>query len=153
MKTYLEQIKTFLKKWEMERYLEAFLAIFVVLLLVQGARGLSATIQTGTVLRSLEESSAPAPKREATEGIEDYKAMLDKGTFGKGPKGPSPFKVFAIMGNSALLGADPNKVELYAVGADLPGGQKIIEIAPNSVVLEKDGERQTLVVFPELAKP
>lgn len=150
MRTYLDRFKTFLKKWETERYLEVLLVVFVLLLLVQGVRGLSSMIQAGSVLRSLEESNAPPPRRAAADGAEEYKAMLEKGTFGRAP-GEQPLKVFGILGDSALLGATAESVKPYGIGAELPKGEKLVEIGPNSVVLEKDGERRTLTVFPEFA--
>lgn len=150
MRTYLDRIKTFLKKWETERYLEVLLAVLVLLLLVQGVRGLSAMIQAGSVLRSLEESNAPPPKRARNDGVQEYRAMLEKGTFGRAP-GEQPLGVFGILGDSALLGLASDSVEPYGIGAELPGGEKLVEIGPNSVVLEKEGERRTLTVFPELA--
>ena len=150
MRSYLDRIKIFLRRWETDRYLEVLLVVFVLLLLVQGVRGLSATILAGSVLRSLEESNAPPPKRAGNDGAEEYKAMLEKGTFGKSP-GEQPMKVFGILGDSALLGPESNNVKSYGVGAELPEGEKLVEIGPNSVVLEKEGERRTLTVFPELA--
>lgn len=152
MKVYLDRIQVFLKQWEIERYLVALLAVLVLLLLVQGVRGITAAVQTGSVLRSLEESNAPPPKRTGKEGVQEYKAMLEKGTFGRAP-GAQPLKVFGILGDSALLGPASEGVKPYAIGAELPGGEKLVEIGPNSVVLEKEGERRTLTVFPELAAP
>lgn len=151
MRKYFEAIGAFLRKWETERYLEALLAVLVLLLLVQGLRGLSTTIQAGSVLRSLEESNAPSPKRSAGDGAEEYAAMLEKGTFGRAPD-QQPLKVFGILGNSALLGPTAESVKPYAVGAELPQGEKLVEIGPNSVVLEKEGEKRTLNVFPEFSK-
>ena len=148
MRSYLDRIRIFLRRWEAERYLEVLLAVLVALLLVQGVRGLSATIQAGSVLRSLEESNAPAPKRVGNDGGQEYRVMLEKGTFGRAP-GDQPLKVFGILGDSALLGTESNNVKPYGIGAELPKGEKLVEIGPNSVVLEKEGERRTLTVFPE----
>lgn len=150
MKVYLDRIQAFLKQWEIERYLVVLLAVLVFLLLVQGVRGISAAIQTGSVLRSLEESNAPPPKRAGNEGVQECKAMLEKGTFGRAPRA-QPLNVFGILGDSALLGPAAEGVQPYAIGAELPGGEKLVEIGPNSVVLEKEGERRTRTVFPELA--
>ncbi len=151
MKSYIDRILKFLRKWEGERYLEVLFVVLVVLLLVQGLRGLSTTLQAGSVLRSLEESNAAAPIRSADDGAETYAAMLQKGTFGKAP-GEQPLKVFGILGDSALLGPTAENVKPYEIGAELPQGQKLVELGPNSVVLEKDGERRTLNVFPEFSK-
>lgn len=150
MKVYLDRIQAFLKQWEIERYLVVLLAVLVFLLLVQGVRGISAAIQTGSVLRSLEESNAPPPKRTGKEGVQECKAMLEKGTFARAPRA-QPLNVFGILGDSALLGPAAEGVQPYAIGAELPGGEKLVEIGPNSVVLEKEGERRTRTVFPELA--
>ena len=147
MRPYIDRLKAYLKEWETERYLEVLLAVLVVLLLFQGVRGVSAMIQTGTVLRSLEDTNAAPPKRAASDGVEPYKAMLDKGTFGRVP-GKQPLKVFGILGDSALIGPDSNKVKLYSIGADLPTGEKLVEIGPNSIVIEKEEKKSTLTVFP-----
>ncbi len=152
MRPYIDLLKAYLKKWETERYLEVLLAVLAVLLLFQGVRGVSAMIQAGTVLRSLEESNAAPPKRAVSDGVEPYRAMLDKGTFGRVP-GKQPLKVFGILGDSALIGSDPNSAKLYSINAELPGGEKLVEIGPNSVVLENEEKEHTLTVFPVPAAP
>lgn len=54
------------------------------------------------------------------------------------------------MGNSALLGVSPKDAKRYEVGADLPQGGKLLEIGTDNVVLEVQGKKQTITVFPEL---
>jgi len=88
--------------------------------------------------------------RMDVKGLDHYSPILEKGHLGKKKPPPGPPQLFGILGECALMGSSPNDVKAYTVGADLPGGAKLVEIALDSVVLEKDGNKQTIVLFPPL---
>ena len=62
-------------------------------------------------------------------------------------------QLFGILGQFAYLGPSLDQAEPYATGAELPGGFKLVEIGAGSVVIEREGERETLNVFPALDEP
>ena len=110
-----------------------------------------------TPLAKLLSSSEPSsPGRSDVKELKEYQVILEKAHLGKkkpsgGPKRP---QLIGILGEQALIGNSPNDAKWYAVDAKLPGGYKLLEIHLNSVVLEKDGKKQTVAMFPELgAKP
>ncbi len=112
----------------------------------QGARRLAAEFDAGLRVKD------PAPADQKDDDKEQLKKLADKGLFGKRPAPPEP-KLFGILGDSAMLGNDANSAKLYAVDAKLPDGSKLVEVQANAVVVENDGKRKTIKLFPELDAP
>jgi hypothetical protein len=153
MNPNLHRIVSALKRRSTEDYLAMLCALFIVLAIVQTARMGGAVFSTGRVLRSLEAFNAPAPRQGGRAAADDFKLILEKGILGRAPQqstgGPGALKLFGVLGGSALLGNDPKSIKTYDAGAELPGGAKLLAIQPDHVVIEKDGNEHTLLVFPE----
>jgi hypothetical protein len=151
-KLYLA-VKTKVTEWGAGNCLAALLVLLALLLVLQGPRYVLARFG----LRGLAENirvnldSAGAAERKP---LAEYNTILDKGLLGKGHSNqPSGQTLFGILGNQALIGMSPNDAKTYDVGADLPGGEKIVEINVATVVLEKNGNKNTLSVFPDPGAP
>jgi len=122
--------------------------ILLVLCAVQGLRYAMAGRMAGELGKVSLALSAP-PKREEAKKLEAYKIIAEKGHFGRKKLAPGP-QLFGILGEFAFMGNTPQNAKPYAVGAQFPSGEKLVKIHLNSVVLEKDGKRRTLKVFPDI---
>ena len=122
--------------------------IFLVFLAVQVVRYAMAGEMAGE-LSKVSLALSAAPEREEAKELEAYKTIAEKGHFGKKKPPPKP-QLFGILGEFAFMGNSPQDAKPYAIGAQFPSGEKLVEIHLNSVVLEKDGKRQTLKVFPDI---
>ena len=138
-----------MRKLSLDSWLMVSAGVLVLLLLVQVVRYARAGSAHGLLVEA--DSSKAPPAREEPELAEKYGVITEKGAFGK-PKKSSPPKlqVFGILGKSAWLGTSAKDAKPYEIGAEVPGGDKLIEIHLNSVVLEKGEKKRTLTVFPEL---
>jgi len=134
---------------------EALLAVCGGLLLVllaaqgvryEGARRLAAEFDAGLRVQD------PAPADPKEDDKEQLKKLTEKGLFGKKPAPPQP-KLFGILGASAMMGNDAKGAKLYEVDASLPDGSKLVEVQANAVVVERDGKRKTILLFPALGGP
>ncbi len=94
----------------------------------------------------------PAPADKKGDDKEQLKKLAEQGLFGKKPAPPQP-QLFGILGDSAMMGNNANSAKLYAVDAKLPDGSKLVELQENAVVVERDGKRKTIKLFPELNAP
>ena len=155
MRPFMTRALVKLSAWDPDRGLLALACALTFLLMVQGVRYAAAGFLARGLAKSLKDVAAAPPKRDEILNIDKYDAILDKGILGKkSDQAPSSAKVFGIMGRTALIGLAPNEIKPYQVGEEVPGGEKILEIGPNKVVLEKDDKRRTATVFPDLeAKP
>ena len=121
--------------------------LLILLLVLQGVRyGFAARLGKGLV-DSLTAREAEAAERKDAKSLENYKPITDKGILGAAPGKPSPQKLFGIMGDMALIGTSDN-AKPYTVGADIPGGEKLVEVAADYVLLQKDGNQRKELVFP-----
>jgi hypothetical protein len=142
----------------LDRALALLFVALCLLLMIQGLRFVGAALSSRG-MASRVNTGAVAPERTDRKPATDYDAILEKGLLGKrekggGPSGPAPaVTVFGILGNKALLGASANDAKPFAIGAEVPGGEKLVEIGTAEVVLEKDGNKRTLKVFPSLSAP
>jgi len=112
----------------------------------QGARRLAAEFDARLRMKD------PAPADKKDDDKEQLRKLAEKGLFGKRPSPPEP-KLFGILGDSAMMGNDANSAKLYALDARLPDGSKLVELQANAVVVENDGKRKTIRLFPELNAP
>jgi len=123
-------------------------AVLLLALVWEGA--LYARARNVAALKGLGSFTAgPAVKRDGAPELSHYAPIMDKGHFGKKKPPPLP-KLFGIVGEQALLGNDAGSAKFYEVGADLPGGRKLAEIRGNVVVIETDGRKEELKLFPAL---
>ena len=125
--------------------------VLLVLLSAQALR----YVMAGTMAAELGKLSlmlAAPPDREGVEKPEHYKAIAEKGSLGKQKPQAAKPQLFGILGDFAFMGNSPQDAKPYAIGAQFPGGEKLVEIHLNSVVIEKDGKRETLNVFPALGE-
>ena len=84
----------------------------------------------------------------------DTAKAIAAAVFGDANKGEPPkVQLFGILGRSALLGNSPGDAQMYEVDAEVPCGEKLIEIGIDEVVLEKDGEKRTVQVFSDKPGP
>jgi len=101
---------------------------------------------------SVEDLRAPkAVERAEIPAVDDYLPIGHKGHFGKEKK-PTP-KLFGVLGDEALIGMSQKDAKFFSVDAALPGGCKLVEIRPSSVVVEREGEEETLELWPDMNKP
>ena len=128
-------------------WLSVCAGILFVILLTQGTRCTLATRLTPRLANVPLEIGAP-PAREASNPVQKYDPIVKEGHLGE-YKQIRP-QLFGIIGDSALVGTSSSDAQLYTVGASLPGGAKLVELHPNSVVVEKESNRETLTLFPEL---
>jgi len=84
-----------------------------------------------------------APGKEKKEK-DKYDEILTKGLFSKQQDKPTPLACTGIIGNSAIING-----QLVKVGGQV-GEWKVIGISVNKVVVEKEGQKQDLVIFPML---
>lgn len=123
--------------------------VLIAVLVLQGAWAGSAVLRTALDVNRMDQEHPAPPRSQPQEDSEKYKPILEKGILGVPPP-PQPLQLFGVLGNRALLGDNPGKIQEYDVGGEVPGGEKIVEIGVESVTLEKDGASRTLTVFPEL---
>jgi hypothetical protein len=139
-----------LRKVGLDSWLAAVAGAILILLIVQVTR----YARAGTLGEDIVRASQLQPASQGRSDVkaqEEYKPLIEKGHFGKKKEEPpKPPQLFGILGNVALLGNSPDDAKPYEVGAGLPDGSKLAEIHLNSVVTEKDGEKKTIVLFPEL---
>lgn len=129
-------------------WLLAFGAVMAALLALQGIG--YARLDDRTV--ALEELREPgAVGRAEAPNVDDYIPIGHEGHFGKEPK-PKP-KLFGVLGDQALIGMSENDAKFQGVGAGLPGGYKLVEVQPSAVVIESEGEKETLQLWPDMGTP
>ncbi len=140
-----------LRKVSLDSWLMMSVGVFLMLLIVQALRYGTAGELGGNIAQAPPALAEPLTREEA-KSLEEYQVIAEKGHFGKleKKKEPPKPKLFGVLGEFAFIGNSAQDAKPYAIGAEVPGGAKLLEIHPNSVVLEKDGKRQTLAVFPEL---
>jgi len=142
-----EMIKR-LRRLGLNFWLAAVAGAILILLIVQLVRyAWAGTLGEEIVKASQWERASPG--RSNVKGPEEYKPLLEQGLFGK-KKELNPPELYGILGKLALMGNSPDDAKPYEVGAGLPDGSKLVEILLASVVIEKDGKKQTIVLFPEL---
>ncbi len=153
MRAYVETILQVLKRRQLEEYLVWSLALLVILILTQGVRCGTTLVRTSLLMHSLEQINAPPPRKPEPGPEEKYEIILKKGILGRAPQGGGEpgLRVFGILGESALLGSSPDSIKFDEVGAEVSGGEKLVSIGTDSVILEKEGEQRTLKVFPDQA--
>ena len=151
MERLIAQTTDFLKRWSLQQYLLAAIALLIVLSVVQVLRFGVTHVQARTIVWSLQDSTETFPTRDMAKELTEYDVILEKGVLGTVPKPqPQPIQVFGILGSKAYLGTNQGDTKPYDVGGEIPGGEKITEISATSVTLEKDGETRTLYVFPTM---
>lgn len=133
-----------------DRLLMALSVLLVALLLVQGVRYLLTGRYERSVLKSLTEKSAGPPERDKAKTAQEYEdAVMGHGMLGS-PAAKPQIKLWGVLGDSALFGASGENAQPSKVGETISSGEKVVEIRPNEVVLEKDGKRRTETLFDEL---
>lgn len=79
--------------------------------------------------------------RRSGRGGGEYAELKRAGLFGP-PAPDSPVILTAILGDIAIINGQEARV-----GGNAPDGSRIVEIHPNRVVVERDGNRRDLVLF------
>ncbi len=153
MTAFVDKYAKKLKDIGTEKLLTWLLAVLLVFVLAQGVRYVGVRLLARGLTKSIEDTGGLLPGRDAANSLEKYNAILEKGIIGTANKKGAPAaKLFGIMGSSALLGASADKSKLFSLGDEIPGGEKIVEISANKVVVEKEGNKRTLTVFPDMKK-
>jgi len=130
--------------------------VFVVLLAAQLASLL------WRVLGSPEQDAAmPPPVSGAVEPAVDLAAIVNAHLFGvaaaTGDPGDAPATSANLTLAGTLAGRDPEQgwaiigasgqtARVYATGASLPGGTRLLAVYPDRVILERNGARESLVL-------
>jgi hypothetical protein len=96
---------------------------------------------TPTAPKSRPETQAPGKEKKEKD---KYDEILTKGLFSKQEQKPTPLVCTGIIGNSAIING-----QLVKVGGQV-GEWKVTGIFVNKVVVEKEGQKQDLVIFPAL---
>ena len=148
----MDRVVARLKAFTLEHWLTVLAGGLAVLLLVEGARYGCASRLTGGMGGELGSGDVSTVKRTGareagTRDLKDYDPIAKLGHLGSGPRA---VQLAGILGDSALFGTSPESASPYAVGSTIPGGDKVVAIGINEVVVEKDGKQRTLKVFPEL---
>lgn len=125
--------------------------LLIALLVAQVLRAAVPAVRAELLLRAATAQVEDQSREKTRDPLEKYNAILEKGVLGVPPKEQPP-QLFGILGDVALIGGAPEQVQEYKEGADLPSGEKVVRVGVDSVELEKDGEKQTLEIFPELKK-
>ena len=136
-----------IKSLSPDHWLGGLAGVFLVLLAVQVARYEGAG-KLGAELTRASVVARTIPEREQARDLEEYKAIAEKGFPGKQKEKKAEPKLIGILGDVALLGSSPEDAKPYALGAKV-SEYEVVEIRLNSVVLEKDGKKLTLKVFPD----
>jgi hypothetical protein len=113
-------------------------------------RILSTTLDRRALAESAREwESRTAKAKEETEKPPEKNERIAKwekgGILGPPPPSIPPPTLSAVIGETAILDNQTVKV-----GDTVGDGMKVVEIEANKVVLEKDGNRTDLILFPEL---
>jgi hypothetical protein len=156
MKDYLGEALRVLKRATVETYLGGLSILLAVLILTQGVQCGMARIQSSALKRSLDEVNERPVRKGDAKSLEKYAVIAKKGILGQPPSDAAPapdLKVLGILGNHALMGPNAQGLKPYEIGAELPGGEKLVAIEIDSVVLEKEGKKRTLKVFDPANKP
>lgn len=131
------------------RRLHLLRSVLIALLVLQGLRVALPAARAEWLLRAAA-AEAPAKDREKfREPLDKFNAILEKGVLGVPPR-EAPPQLFGVLGNVALIGGAPEQVQELSEGATLPNGEKVVHIGVESVELEKDGQKRTLTVFPDM---
>lgn len=138
-----------LKPRDLNQALALARAVIIALLVVQGLRSGVAVIRTAYLLGVMEVAESEPPLGDNRDTSEMYKPILEKGVLGVPPP-EMPLQLFGVLGSTALMGNSPDQIQEYAMGAEVPGGEKVVAVGVESVELEKEGQKRTLTVFPEL---
>ena len=156
MRALAEQTWSRVREWGPERCLLALLGALVLLHAVQGFRFGVNALAMHSATRSLRHAAEDPPLRNAHKSVEDYDSILEKGILGKVAKAEGKkeeakpaINLYGIMGNQALMGMSMKDAKCYAQGAQVPGGETLAKVGVDEVVLEKDGEKRTIPVFPD----
>lgn len=150
MKDYVNGTLAMLKKQTPETYLLVLTGALVLLIATQFVQCGMAQVQRSAMVRSMGELNNRPLRKTDPKRLEKYEAIGKKGILGQaGPAGgPAPeLRVYGVLGSKALMGPGPQALQPYEVGADLPGGEKLVTIDTDSVVVEKAGAKRTLKVF------
>jgi hypothetical protein len=134
-----------------DKSLRLLRTVVIALLVIQGLRSGGAVLYTGYLLRSMDAAASESPQRARPDQSETFKPILEKGVLGMPPP-MLPLQLFGVLGETALVGNSPEQVQEYAVGAEVPGGEKLIRIGVEDIELEKEGKKRKLTVFPERKK-
>lgn len=132
-----------------EQRAAVLLGLALLLTAGQGARYAAARFQTTELQRTLAHMGE-TPRRAEAPHAQKYEDILKKGLLGQPPAEggpPSELKLFGVLGGTALMGPAREGIQPYEVGKELPGGEKLVSVGTNSVVVEKDGKQRTLEVF------
>ena len=125
--------------------------VLIVLLAIQGLRVAVPVLRAELLLRSAAATVEEKTREKFRDPLEQYNPILEKGVLGVPPQEQPP-QLFGVLGTVALIGGAPEQVQEYSEGGVLPSGEKVIHIGVDSVELEKDGQKQTLSVFPDLKR-
>ncbi len=87
-------------------------------------------------------------ERDAGDKVEQYMVIGRKGHFGQQKQ--RELHLFGILGQEALIGRAANDAKFHGVGAGLSDGWKLTEIGLDSVVIEKEGNKKTLTLWPKM---
>ncbi|MCD6287526.1 MAG: hypothetical protein J7M12_00280 [Candidatus Hydrogenedentes bacterium] len=154
MASSVKDISERLRTMGPDRILRTTLAIIIALIAVQGIRMLFANISSVQFTKpTITSDKSSVLSRNVPKTFEQYRNMLETGVLGTMPKekpappGPPAPNLFAIMGDKALLGRSADDAKLFAVGDEVSGGEKIVDIGVSEVTLEKDGVTRTIKVF------
>ncbi|MFO8008147.1 MAG: hypothetical protein R6V05_10465 [Candidatus Brocadiia bacterium] len=90
---------------------------------------------------------AGSSERPEAEPVEHYSAIFDGGCFGE-VRVEKP-RLFGVLGAKALIGQSAERARFHAEGDDLDNDFRLVEVHAGSVVVERDGKRGTLTVWPE----
>ena len=149
MRTAVTSIINRVREWGPDRCLLGLLCLLAFLLVVQGGRYCTTRLGAWRLVTSLESSTYTPPHRDRTQKLGEYDTITEAGVLGKVPKGGASLsaQLFGIIVDSALFGSSPNDIKPYKRGDEIPGGEKIVEIGADKVVLEKEDEQRTVKVF------
>lgn len=140
-----------LRTMGMDFWLALLAGLISVLSLVQAGSCMSARRVGRKVIRA-SFASTPGVSRAEVKQLKEYEEISKSGHFGK-QKPPPKLRLFGVLGDTALIGQSDRDAKPYSTGASLPGGKKLVEIHLDSVVVEKEGKKETLEVFPEFPPP
>lgn len=138
-----------LKRADRVRQLQALRVLLVALLAVQALRVALPAARAEWLLRSAAVEREEESREKFREPLDKFKPILEKGVLGIPPR-EAPPQLFGVLGRTALIGGAPEQVQEFSEGATLPSGEKVVRVGVDSVDLEKDGQKQTLTVFPDL---
>ena len=150
VRTVIEKVK----QADPARVLVAAALVLALGVLVQAVRYVGAVFPGGEPAEAGEPAPGHAPPERKAEEVAAYQPIAEHGFLGK-PKRPpeaSPApkpKCFGVLGSHALFGSSADGAEPYRVGQTIPGGETIVEIRGDRVIVAKDGTKRTVEVFPK----